>query len=70
MQLFGDRLHVVPVADDDALTDLVAGLAGQGVTVHHCRPVVPSLEDVFITLVRRDQSASPAAGRATAEAAP
>jgi ABC-2 type transport system ATP-binding protein len=61
VQLFGDRLHAVPTAADDALTDLVDGLAGQGVQVHHQRPVVPSLEDVFITLVRRDRAAGEAA---------
>ncbi|MBN2359458.1 MAG: ABC transporter ATP-binding protein [Deltaproteobacteria bacterium] len=61
VQLFGDRLHAVPVAADDGLTDLVADLAAQGVQVHHQRPVVPSLEDVFITLVRHDQGAAGAA---------
>jgi len=70
VQLFGDRLHAVPAAEDDGLTDLVDGLAGQGVTIQHCRPVMPSLEDVFITLVKRDQAALDAAGRAANEVAP
>lgn len=46
VQVFGDRIHLFPRAPDDALTDLVAGLAG--VSVSAVRRVQPSLEDVFI----------------------
>jgi ABC-2 type transport system ATP-binding protein len=46
VQLFGDRLHVVPRRRGDGLADVVAGL--EEVEVAAVRPVEPSLEDVFI----------------------
>jgi ABC-2 type transport system ATP-binding protein len=51
VQTFGDRLHV---AVDDACRDeppVRAALAARGVQLRSLRPVRPSLEDVFISLV-------------------
>jgi ABC-2 type transport system ATP-binding protein len=46
VELFGDRLHVVPRRRGDDLADVVSGLGE--VEVSAVRPVEPSLEDVFI----------------------
>lgn len=51
VQVFGDRLHVwVGNADEDEPVLLLA-LRQQGVTVSHVRRTIPSLEDVFISMV-------------------
>jgi len=49
VQLFGDRLHVVPRRGEDDLADLLRSL--DGVHVSEARWVEPSLEDVFIRRV-------------------
>ncbi|MBI5656276.1 MAG: ABC transporter ATP-binding protein [Geobacter sp.] len=54
--LFGDRVHLVS-ADPDRMTDLVnpllqtAGIALQGI-----RPIEPSLEDVFVSVLQEEES--------------
>jgi ABC-2 type transport system ATP-binding protein len=61
--LFGHRLHV---AMDDMARDLpavMAALAAEGLAPHDARPVVPSLEDVFIAMLERRTPAPTAAAR-------
>jgi ABC-2 type transport system ATP-binding protein len=50
VQLFGDRLHV-QVDDEGSAAAVRQRIADAGVTVQAIRPIVPSLEDVFIHLV-------------------
>ncbi len=54
-QAFGDRLHVV-VRDDAAIPSLRAQLRGAGVEVASWRVVPPSLENVFISLLKTGQT--------------
>jgi ABC-2 type transport system ATP-binding protein len=55
--LFGRAVHVT-VADGAGAADrLPALLAERGITVRAMRPVLPSLEDVFVSLVRREGGA-------------
>lgn len=54
--LFGDRLHVA-VADAAAGPDVEAALRAAGLDVRDIRPVVPSLEDVFIDRIGRPEAA-------------
>ncbi|MGE5139232.1 MAG: ATP-binding cassette domain-containing protein [Rudaea sp.] len=53
IQVYGDRLHVF--VDDAARREpkVRAALAAAGVQVSHIRPMVPHLEDAFISLVSR-----------------
>ncbi len=52
VQLFGDRLHVR--LDRAGRQDELAGdLRGAGLTVESVRPIVPTLEDVFIELLSK-----------------
>ncbi|HIE50914.1 MAG TPA: DUF4162 domain-containing protein, partial [Armatimonadetes bacterium] len=51
LEVFGNRLHLLV---DDAARDaatVVAALEGEKFTVASCRPIEPSLEDVFIALL-------------------
>jgi ABC-2 type transport system ATP-binding protein len=52
VQLFGDRLHV-RVDREDAGDEIGRQLSTGGVAVTSVRPIVPTLEDVFIELVGR-----------------
>lgn len=54
VQLFGDRLHVRVAPGLDA-TSLGTWLVAGGVSDARVRPVVPSLEDVFIDLLATDE---------------
>ena len=49
--LFGDRLHVVSLDPERATADAKAALAEAGVGILGIRPVEPSLEDVFISVL-------------------
>ena len=65
-QLFGDRVHVH--VDDDHVGDaLVAGLEQAGVHGAVVRPILPTLEDVFIDQLARN--AGPVRSKATAAGA-
>jgi ABC-2 type transport system ATP-binding protein len=61
---FGDRFHVRVREADGPLARLPAALAAAGVTVDRLRPVPPSLEDVFISLLQAQaaQRVEPQAG--------
>ena len=52
VQLFGDRLHVWLTHAEAELPGVLEGLRTAGVTVTSARPVAPSLEDVFVSMVR------------------
>ena len=57
VQLFGDRLHAH--VDDDAVTESIQrALSDAGFAVAAIRPIVPSLEDVFIDLVAASRPAA------------
>jgi len=49
---FGDRLHLRLAEGLSELPELPAALAGAGVAFIHLKPAVPTLEDVFISLLK------------------
>ena len=55
--VFGDRLHLRVREREAVLQRLPAALAADGVTVSRLRPITPSLEDVFISLLEKAQAA-------------
>lgn len=56
--MFGRALHVVVNNVDDARANLPALLGVHGITVGAMRAVRPSLEDVFVSFVRREGGAA------------
>jgi ABC-2 type transport system ATP-binding protein len=60
-QVFGDRLHVwIDTADTRAAESiLAAAVTASGVSASHMRPIVPSLEDVFIAKLATEQIPAP-----------
>jgi ABC-2 type transport system ATP-binding protein len=67
VEAFGERLHAtlrgVPAAQADAAcTRLTADLAAAGIAVQEARPIVPSLEDIFIARIRAAEAAAGASG--------
>jgi ABC-2 type transport system ATP-binding protein len=54
VQIFGDRLHVREDTGAD-VTRLTARLAGAGIVPTAVRPIVPTLEDVFIDRLARER---------------
>ncbi len=58
-QVFGETLHLVVADAEPDLPRLQADLRAGGFPEAHLRPIPPSLEDIFVTLLRdRDQSRS------------
>ena len=58
--LFGRRLHVVAENADRALPAMLEALAGKGIAVHRAEKILPSLEDVFVSLIEaRDRLEAP-----------
>ena len=55
--MFGRAVHVVVSDADAARLSLPALLAVRGITCGEIHPVAPSLEDVFVSLVRREGGA-------------
>ncbi len=55
--LHGRRVHVTVGRADWADTGIPAALSAAGVSCDWVRPIVPSLEDVFVSLVRREGGA-------------
>ncbi|HEU5300369.1 MAG TPA: ABC transporter ATP-binding protein [bacterium] len=50
--VFGHTLHVV-VGDEEAGEGIAGALRGAGIRVEQVRPITPSLEDVFVSLMGR-----------------
>ena len=58
--LFGRKLHVVVEDADRALPAMEEILAGKGIAVHGMGKILPSLEDVFVSIIEaRDRLESP-----------
>jgi ABC-2 type transport system ATP-binding protein len=49
--LFGDRLHVVSIEPDQTTAEVQSTLRQAGISVIGIRPIEPSLEDVFISVL-------------------
>jgi ABC-2 type transport system ATP-binding protein len=60
---FGDRLHVRVSDAAGPLSRLPAALAAAEVNVARLRPVAPSMEDVFISLLARSDAAAAGGGQ-------
>lgn len=52
VSLYGDRLHITLQSGAEA-SDLIARMKAQGIAVKEHREILPSLEDVFISMVER-----------------
>ncbi|MBI3620825.1 MAG: ABC transporter ATP-binding protein [Nitrospirae bacterium] len=66
----GDRLHLVVSAAagvERGRTAVRERLEQAGITIHRLEAVTPSLEDLFIEIVRRNRSSSTAVGRSGSE---
>ncbi len=58
--LFGRGLHVVAENADRAMPVIVEALAERGITLHSMEKILPSLEDVFVSLIEaRDRMEAP-----------
>ncbi|MEW6671844.1 MAG: ABC transporter ATP-binding protein [Thermodesulfobacteriota bacterium] len=58
--LFGKRLHVVTESHEKALQSIQATLPAQGYPVESVARIVPSMEDVFVSLIEsRDRAEQP-----------
>jgi ABC-2 type transport system ATP-binding protein len=53
---FGDRFHLRVKLTEGALARLPAALAAAGATLERLRPIAPSLEDVFISLLAEQRA--------------
>ncbi|GBD33681.1 MAG: ABC transporter ATP-binding protein [Gemmatimonadales bacterium] len=51
--MFGRRVHAMVEEESSGRKEVAERLAGAGLSVSAIRPVAPSLEDVFVALVRR-----------------
>ena len=52
--MFGRVVHVAVAEPDGAAARITAALAAAGRSCDHLAPIDPSLEDVFVSLVRRE----------------
>ena len=58
--LFGKRLHVVTESAEKALPSIHATLSGQGYPIEKVERILPSMEDVFVSLIEsRDRAEQP-----------
>jgi ABC-2 type transport system ATP-binding protein len=53
--LFGRAIHVTVADSQAALPALQSALAGRGIVLERIKPVPPSLEDAFVSIVERDR---------------
>ncbi len=58
VEVFGETLHLVVDDAGQALEPVRAAVEGAGLVVLQLRPVAPTMEDVFMALMRRGQGAS------------
>ncbi len=56
--LFGDRIHVVTMNRTQTAQEVPAVLQGEGFTLHGVRPIEPSLEDVFVSVLTSEGKVS------------
>ena len=49
--LFGDRVHVVTLRPDEVTRDAQTVLASHGLSIAEIRPIEPTLEDVFVSVL-------------------
>jgi len=52
VNIYGERLHIM-VEDKEAIDNILDELRAKGIGIEGHREIVPSLEDVFITIVER-----------------
>ncbi len=57
--LFGDRVHVGSREPERDLTAVETALGKAGISYSPIRPVEPTLEDVFVSVLSRDEEVSP-----------
>jgi drug efflux transport system ATP-binding protein len=53
--LFGDRVHIVTQAPDRVAAQAEGILAGAGLALSGIRPIEPTLEDVFVSVLAREE---------------
>jgi ABC-2 type transport system ATP-binding protein len=53
--LFGDRVHVTTQTPDDTMTQCESALRNAGLEVQSVRLIEPALEDVFVSVLDREQ---------------
>jgi ABC-2 type transport system ATP-binding protein len=58
-QVFGDSLHLIVADATRDLPRIQALLQSQGITGAQLRPILPSLEDIFVTLLRDEERKIP-----------
>ncbi|HEQ72426.1 MAG TPA: ABC transporter ATP-binding protein [Spirochaetia bacterium] len=56
VQIFGDRVHVLAAGNGKNVTRIRKILAGHGLEVERARTVTPSLENVFISLIKQEET--------------
>lgn len=56
--LFGDRVHVVAQDPDKASSEIKSALDSEGFDISSLRPVDPTLEDVFVSVIAADSGAN------------
>ncbi|HQW91104.1 MAG TPA: ABC transporter ATP-binding protein, partial [Nitrospira sp.] len=57
--LFGDRIHVVTMDRAQTAQEVPAVLQAEGFTLHGLRPIEPSLEDVFVSVLTSEEAVPP-----------
>lgn len=57
--LFGDRIHVVTMDRAQTAQEVPAVLHAEGFTLHGLRPIEPSLEDVFVSVLTSEGAVPP-----------
>lgn len=57
--LFGDRIHVVTMDRAQTAQEVPAVLQAEGFTLHGLRPIEPSLEDVFVSVLTSEGAVPP-----------
>ena len=61
--VFGSGLHVKVDDDDAAQRDIRATLERAGIAIRSLAPIAPSMEDVFVSLIEREERAKQAASQ-------
>ncbi|HEO70048.1 MAG TPA: ABC transporter ATP-binding protein [Candidatus Hydrogenedentes bacterium] len=56
--LFGDRIHIVVAARDEAIAQIKQVLVNENLTLHGIREIEPSLEDVFVSVLAARKEAT------------